>query len=59
MPVLVGGGEEVLWSREEESHDCCTADCGCERNGAAGGAAGVGIGVWCGFDGALAFWARA
>lgn len=53
--MLVGGGEDMLWSRDEESHDCCTADCGWDRNDVAGGAAGVGMGDWCGFGGALAF----
>jgi hypothetical protein len=54
--VLVGEGEVVLWSREEESQDCWTGEaaCSCE------GAAGVGMGVLWGFEGALLpFCARA
>jgi hypothetical protein len=55
-PVDVGGGKDVLWSRDEESHDCWTGDCAC---GCEGAAAGVGMGVLCGFEGAFAFSARA
>jgi hypothetical protein len=40
MLACEGGGDVVLWSREEESHDCWTADCE-----GAGGAAGVGMGA--------------
>lgn len=53
--MLDGGGDVVLWSREEESQDCCTAD----WEGAGGAAAGVGMGVLWGFGGVVPFWARA
>ena len=52
MPVLLGGGDVVLWSKEEESQDWGTAGW---NEGAGGAAAGVGMGVLCGFVGALAF----
>lgn len=49
MLVAVGAGEDVDWSREEESHDCWTGDrdCGCGCGGA-GATAGVGA-LLCGF----------
>jgi hypothetical protein len=53
-PVDVGGGEDVLWLREDESQDCWTADWGGDCGGA-GAAADVGMGVLCGFGVALAF----
>jgi hypothetical protein len=53
--VDVGAGEDVVWSREEESQDCWTVE-GCE--GVA--AVGIGVGVVCGFEDALPlFCARA
>ena len=47
-PVAVGGGEEVLWLRVEESHDVWTGDseagcdCGCGCVGT-GGLCGLGV----------------